>query len=352
MHVVMYIILFIYLQFPHVSDTSKINITVRVWGDNGIGAPIFIDLRDINHKTIVEERFANSEVYSGIAIGAGLSALCVFIFALLIVCQRRRFKSRQQVPNHLTSQSETNFGNLNATGIPGDSAGALSGSTLQHEYHEMQTLIPKSRNMPFLNDRPNEYQTTQLPNGNANIPQRQENSNQDTSITQSDLETDRHNLSDIPLFTSTPTGKHKDTNAHLTKGITSKPYFIPFRQMPQSGGITGLQKHSSSPNFQSCVSATPPTSLPLATPAGVTNGYRSGSLSSSSGTSNGTSRNSNGNSHRHFHTNFPKHSNSNDGICLLAEEESTATLTPTSETGVSTDVVSKNGYTTTMGLVS
>jgi len=71
---------------------------------------------------------------------------------------------------------------------------------------------------------------------------------------------------------------------------------------------------------------------------------RRGSLTSTSSTSNSCgSSNTKKHPPTSFHTNFSKHSNSIDGICLLAEEESAATLTPTTELDIN-KVTLTNGF--------
>ncbi|EDW15461.2 uncharacterized protein LOC6573941 [Drosophila mojavensis] len=326
-----------FYKFPNVSETDKIHVAVRVVGETGVGAPMFFDL--INHHILeTVQNSSNHEVYSGIAIGSLLSMLCVFGFALFIIFQRRRFKARVPGPTHLTTPTDINFGNLSsASGIPGDSAGGLSGNTMQQDCHEMQTLIPRSRyHIELLPERTLEYQTSTataaaLPNGNGN------GNGNGTAVRRADQEAQLeltiagvHNLSQLPLCASSPERKTVQ-DAMLQE---AKAFYIPYRHTPpnavalQAGGSSNSNashKQSSSKNSDSGLEvAVPPNSLPLvATVPGL--GRRSGSLSSSSASST-----SNG-SKKQFHTNFARHSNSNDGICLLAEEESAATLTPTSE---------------------
>ncbi|XP_036217626.2 protogenin [Bactrocera oleae] len=338
-------------KFPNISETAKINVTVRVVGETGVGAPIFIDLRSISHHSLEIECPSNeSEVYSGIIIGSLLSVVCVVVFALLIIFQRRRYKARTQGPTHLSSPSEMNFGNLNNPSIPSESAGGLSGSTFQQDCHEMQTLIPKSgRYVDIHAARPKEYQTTQLPNGNGNgnVVRRQltVEVEPNPNATQHDYELDgRANVSQLPLCSSTPEKAARD-GAH--------PFFIPFKQTPPNTVATALPKLSSSNNYANNggdaglgdasgyivspntlpLMSTPPTTLALS----VAGQQRSGSFSSSScGGSSGPngSRSSINSSKKQFHANYSKHSKSNDVICLLADEEVAATLTPTSEAAV------------------
>ncbi|XP_054728374.1 uncharacterized protein LOC129237572 [Anastrepha obliqua] len=342
-------------KFPNISESAKINVTIRVVGETGVGAPIFIDLRSISHHSLEIECPSNeSEVYSGIIIGSLLSVVCVIIFALLIIFQRRRYKARMQGPTHLSSPSDMNFGNLNNPSIPSESAGGLSGSTFQQDCHEMQTLIPKSgRHIDLQANRPKEYQTTQLPNGNGNIVRRQLTVEVETNASglQNEFELDgRANVSQLPLCSSTPEKVPPD-GAHA--------FFIPFKQTPPNTVVTAIAKqHSSSGNYANNggegggggdasgyvvppntlpLMSTPPTTLALS----ATGQQRSGSLSSSSyggGGSGGIgpngSRSSSNSSKKQFHANYSKHSKSNDVICLLADEEVAATLTPTSETAV------------------
>ncbi|XP_067618309.1 protogenin isoform X2 [Eurosta solidaginis] len=345
-------------KFPNISESAKINVTVRVVGETGVGAPIFIDLRSISHHSLeIECPSSDSEVYSGIVIGSLLSVVCILIFALLIIFQRRRHKARIQAPTHLTSPSDTNFGNLNNPSIPSESAGGLSGSTFQQDCHEMQTLIPKSGRQ--VDARPKEYQTTQLPNGNGNgnggILKRQLALEVDPnlSILSNNFELDgRANVSQLPLCSSTPEKLPPQQGTH--------PFYIPFKQTPPppNAVATALPKLSSSSNYATTNSgsggeggdmsgyAVPPNTLsllstpPTALQLGGMLQQRSGSLSSSScgggagssasGGPNG-SRNSSNSSKKQFHANYSKHSKSNDVICLLADEEVAATLTPTSE---------------------
>ncbi|XP_037950025.1 uncharacterized protein LOC119681036 [Teleopsis dalmanni] len=312
-----------YYKFPNISESAKINVTVRVVGETGIGAPIFIDLRGINHHMIEIEQNSSTELYSGILIGTLLSVLCVVIFALIIILQRRRFKARQQGPVHLTSTSEMNFGNLSNTGIQCDSAGGLSGSTLQHEFYEMQTLIPKTvRRADNVTNRPNDYQTTPLPNGN-----KQANRADHSLVIETNRQgfdgTSSHNSSQLPLCSSTPERNGKDEVPQ-----DARPFFIPFKN--SANAVVTIQKRGIPPNLTAVCSKLPQTNLPLiaALPSGTNSNStrRSGSLSNSS-TGSASSSNKKQN-----HSSFSKHSQSIDGICLLAEEESAATLTPTSET--------------------
>ncbi|EDW68018.2 uncharacterized protein Dvir_GJ22775 [Drosophila virilis] len=327
-------------KFPNVSETDKIHVAVRVVGETGVGAPMFFDLVNHHHHILeTVENNSNHEVYSGIAIGSLLSTLCVFCFALFIIFQRRRFKARAQGPTHLTTPTDINFGNLSsASGMPGDSAGGLSGSTLQQDCHEMQTLIPRSRyHIELLPEHTLEYQTSTatagstLPNGNGNGP----TSRRVEQEAQLELSiAGVHNLSQLPLCANSPERKTVQ-DAMLQE---AKAFFIPYRHTPpnavalQAAGNTNSNanhKQTTSKNSDGGLEVVvPPNSLPLvATVPGLGNvgSRRSGSLSSSSASSSSSG------SKKQFHTNFARHSNSNDGICLLAEEESAATLTPTSE---------------------
>ncbi|XP_030370597.1 uncharacterized protein LOC115621173 [Scaptodrosophila lebanonensis] len=337
-------------KFPNVSETDLIHVAVRVLGDTGVGAPMYFDLTRNNHHTLERERSSsNSEVYSGIAIGSMLSLMCVFGFALFIIFQRRRFKARQQGPTHLTTPTDINFGNLSNTVMPGDSAGGLSGSTLQQDCHEMQTLIPRSRyHIELLPEHTLEYQTSTsaaavagasshpLPNGNGNgnIPsaRRLEQESQMGSDGHELSIAGVHNLSQMPLCSGSPEAK----SAQEAMLHDAKAFYIPYRHTPPNAvalqpASNKQQSSSLHANGAELEVAVPPSSLPLvsAMPGlglGSSSARRSCSLSSSS-----TSSSSNGSKKQYHHTNFPKHSNSNDGICLLAEEESAATLTPTSE---------------------
>lgn len=328
------------MQFPNVSETDKIHVAVRVVGETGVGAPMFFDLVNHHHHILeTVENNSNHEVYSGIAIGSLLSTVCVFCFALFIIFQRRRFKARAQGPTHLTTPTDINFGNLSsASGMPGDSAGGLSGSTLQQDCHEMQTLIPRSRyHIELLPEHTLEYQTSTatagatLPNGNGNGPTSRR-AEQEAQLELSIAGV--HNLSQLPLCASSPERKTVQ-DAMLQE---AKAFFIPYRHTPpnavalQAAGNTNSNanhKQTTSKNSDGGLEVVvPPNSLPLvATVPGLGNvsSRRSGSLSSSSASSSSSG------SKKQFHTNFARHSNSNDGICLLAEEESAATLTPTSE---------------------
>ncbi|XP_068153221.1 uncharacterized protein plum [Drosophila tropicalis] len=330
-------------KFPNVSESDKIHVAVRVVGETGVGAPMFFDMTKHSHSLLEHEpKSSVSEVYSGIAIGSLLSLSCVFAFAFFIIYQRRRFKARAHAPTHLTTPTDINFGNLSsASGMPGDSAGGLSGSTLQQDCHEMQTLIPRSRyHIELLPEHTPEYQTsaaaaTQLAkcNGNGQIARRSEPDNSQGELNIAGV----HNLSQLPLFTGSPERKTVQ-DAMLQE---AKAFYIPYCHTPpnavalSAGNSNSSHKQSSSNNGEEII--VPPNSLPLVATmpslavggggGGGSNGRRSGSLSSSSvsSSSNGSS------SKKQFHTNFVRHSNSNDGICLLAEEESAATLTPTSE---------------------
>ncbi|KAH8310772.1 hypothetical protein KR044_002989 [Drosophila immigrans] len=336
-------------KFPNVSETDKMHVTVRVVGETGVGAPLYFDL--MNHRILPDDpHHSNHEVYSGIAIGSLLSTVCVFGFALFIIFQRRRFKARVQGPTHLTTPTDITFGNLSsASGMPGDSAGGLSGSTLQQDCHEMQTLIPRSRyHIELLPEHTLEYQTTAaaatLPNGHSHGPMARRADQEPLQLELSIAGV--HNLSQLPLCASSPERKED-----------AKAFYIPYRHTPpnavalqatgnsNANNSNGSGNHNSHKQQSSSMNGSgggggggdgslelpmPPNSLPLvSTMAGLGGGVsarRSGSLSSSSASS------SSGNgSKKQFHTNFTRHSNSNDGICLLAEEESAATLTPTSE---------------------
>ncbi|ALC47650.1 CG6490, partial [Drosophila busckii] len=319
-------------KFPNVSETDKIHVAVRVVGETGVGAPIFFDLID-PHILPHEHNRSRHEVYSGIAIGSLLSILCVLGFASFIILQRRRFKARAQAPTHLTTPTDINFGNLSsASGMPGDSAGGLSGGTLQQDCHEMQTLIPRSRyHIELLPEHTLEYQTSTtataaaaLPNGNGVARRSEQEAQLELSVA------GVHNLSQLPLCGGGSPERKTVQDAMLQD---AKAFYIPYRHTPpnavalqaagkQNGGELGLEPTAAA------AAAVPPNSLPLvaAVPGLGHVARRSGSLSSSSASSS-----SNGSSKKQFHTNFTRHSNSNDGICLLAEEESAATLTPTSE---------------------
>ncbi|KAH8313171.1 hypothetical protein KR067_001335 [Drosophila pandora] len=333
-------------KFPNVSETAKIHVAVRVMGDTGAGAPIYFDMVRNNHTLLEEDHESSrSEVYSGIAIGSLLSIVCVLLFGLFIIFQQRRFKARPQGPSHLTTPTDITFGNLSsASGMPGDSAGGLSGSTLQQDCHEMQTLIPRSRyHIELLPEHTLEYQTSSaaaaaavvhLTNGNGSVQVARRSDQEDLSIT------GVHNLSQLPLCQSTSPERKTVQDAMRQE---AKAFYIPYRHAPPNAvALSGgghKQRAASNSELEVVV---PPNSLPLVSTmpglggggtasAGINGGgsvgaRRSGSLSSSSASSS-----SNGSSKKQFHTNFVRHSNSNDGICLLAEEEAAATLTPTSE---------------------
>ncbi|XP_017007739.2 uncharacterized protein plum [Drosophila takahashii] len=330
-------------KFPNVSETAKIHVAVRVMGDTGAGAPIYFDMINNNHTWLEEDRgSSHSEVYSGIAIGSLLSIACVFLFGLFIIFQQRNFKARAQGPTHLTTPTDINFGNLSsASGMPGDSAGGLSGGTLQQDCHEMQTLIPRSRyHIELLPEHTLEYQTSSaavavvhLANGNGSV-QVARRSDLDGAAVQGDLGV--HNLSQLPLCGGGGGGGGSGSPERKTVQDAmlqeAKAFYIPYRHTPPNAVALSSSKQS---ELEVIV---PPNSLPLVTTmpglgvagggggGGGSSSRRSGSLSSSSASSS-----SNGSSKKQFHTNFVRHSNSNDGICLLAEEEAAATLTPTSE---------------------
>ncbi|XP_065372017.1 uncharacterized protein plum [Calliphora vicina] len=341
-----------YYKFPNISESAKINISVRVVGETGVGAPISIDLRNINYLTLeIENSGSTSQVYSGIAIGSLLSIVCIFGFAMLIMFQRKRFKSRQQGPTHLSTPTDIHFGNLSNTGLPGGSAGGLSSTTMPPDCHEMQNLIPKvaGRRIDLMPSDRSKYETTQLPNGNGDVMLRTldnlENTNNSSILSEYDMGSE-HNLSSVPLCRTSPHKKASKvaTVSESSGQPTTKPFFIPFKTIhPQSVAIA--QKQSSS-TFAASVQ-TPPNSIAL-TLAPVENmnssfsSCRSNSLSSSSN-SNGSCSTANSIKSKQFHGNFPKHSTSIDGICLLAEEQTASTPTPTSETDVAAEVL-KNGF--------
>jgi len=320
-------------------------VAVRVVGDTGAGAPIYFDMINNNHTWLEEDReTSHSEVYSGIAIGSLLSIACVFLFGLFIIVQQRNFKARAQGPTHLTTPTDINFGNLSsASGMPGDSAGGLSGGTLQQDCHEMQTLIPRSRyHIELLPEHTLEYQTSSaavavvhLANGNGSV-QVARRSDLDAGgaagAAQGDLGiAGVHNLSQMPLCGGGGGGGGVSPERKTVQDAMlqeAKAFYIPYRHTPPNAVAGGSELEV----------IVPPNSLPLVTTmpglgvagggggGGGSSSRRSGSLSSSSASSS-----SNGSSKKQFHTNFVRHSNSNDGICLLAEEEAAATLTPTSE---------------------
>ncbi|KAH8306154.1 hypothetical protein KR018_002660 [Drosophila ironensis] len=343
-------------KFPNVSETAKIHVAVRVMGDTGAGAPIYFDMVRNNHTLLEEDHESSlSEIYSGIAIGSLLSIVCVLLFGLFIIFQQRRFKARAPGPTHLTTPTDITFGNLSsASGMPGDSAGGLSGGTLQQDCHEMQTLIPRSRyHIELLPEHTLEYQTSSaaaaaaaavvhLSNGNGSVQvaRRPDQEVQAGQAGQGDLSiAGVHNLSQLPLCQSTSPERKTVQDAMRQE---AKAFYIPYRHAPPNAVALGgghKQRAASNSDLEVVV---PPNSLPLVSTmpglggsgsgGGVGNGAggsarRSGSLSSSSANSSS----SNGSSKKQFHTNFGRHSNSNDGICLLAEEEAAATLTPTSE---------------------
>ncbi|KAH8346823.1 hypothetical protein KR059_000257 [Drosophila kikkawai] len=336
-------------KFPNVSETAKIHVAVRVMGDTGAGAPMYFDMANNNHSLLeMDTESSRSEVYSGIAIGSLLSIACVLLFGFFIIFQQRRFKARAPGPTHLTTPTDITFGNLSsASGMPGDSAGGLSGGTLQQDCHEMQTLIPRSRyHIELLPEHTGlEYQTSSaaaaaaavvhLANGNGSV---QVARRVDLEGVQADLSiAGVHNLSQLPLCGGGTSPERKTVQDAMLQ--EAKAFYIPYRHTPPNAvalSSSSKQCPASSSDLEVIV---PPNSLPLvSTMAGLGGGSggggaggagstrRSGSLSSSSASSS-----SNGSSKKQFHTNFVRHSNSNDGICLLAEEEAAATLTPTSE---------------------
>ncbi|XP_037825660.1 uncharacterized protein LOC119613700 [Lucilia sericata] len=341
-----------YYKFPNISESAKINISVRVVGETGVGAPISIDLRHINHLSLEKEGSgSSSQVYSGIAIGSLLSIVCIFGFAILIMIQRKRFKTRQQGPTHLSTPTDIHFGNLSNTGLPGGSAGGLSSTTMPPDCHEMQNLIPKvaGRRIDLMPSERSKYETTQLPNGNGDVALKAldnlENTNNSSILSEYDMGSE-HNLSSQPLCKTSPHKKSSKvaTVSECSGQTTTKPFFIPFKTIhPHSVAIA--QKQSSS-TFAASVQ-TPPNSIaltlsPVETMNSSFSSRRSNSLSSSSN-SNGSCSTANSIKSKQFHGNFPKHSTSIDGICLLAEEQTASTPTPTSETDVTAEVL-KNGF--------
>uniref|UniRef100_A0A1A9W811 Ig-like domain-containing protein n=1 Tax=Glossina brevipalpis TaxID=37001 RepID=A0A1A9W811_9MUSC len=328
-----------FYKFPNISESAKINVSVRVVGETGVGAPIFIDLRNINHRSLeIENSGSNSELYSGIAIGSLLSALCIFAFAILIMVQRKRFKARQQGPTHLSTSTDINFGNLSNSGLPIGSAGGLSTSTMPPDCHEMQTLIPRiaGRHTDFLGERPLEYQTTQLPNGHGGTFRTVTCiTDPNTSVLSEFDVIGEHNLSVVPLCKTSPQRRIKSSSSG--HDINNKPFFIPFKNTPPN--VVAIPHNQSS----SSVVNVPPSSLPLAASplevaANSIGARRSSSLSSANNGNNATSLKT-----KQFHTNFPKHAKSIDGICLLAEEESASTITPTSDNENNAELLT-NGF--------
>uniref|UniRef100_A0A1I8PTL1 Uncharacterized protein n=1 Tax=Stomoxys calcitrans TaxID=35570 RepID=A0A1I8PTL1_STOCA len=342
-----------FYKFPNISEEAKINISVRVVGETGVGAPISIDLRNINHRSLeIESSNSSAEVYSGIAIGSLLSILCIFGFALLIMFQRKRFKARQHGPTHLSTPTDIHFGNLSNIGLPSGSAGGLSSNTMPPDSHEMQTLIPKAmaRHIDILASDRALYETTQLANGNAYIVRPSlENmvDSSNTSVLSGFYVGAEHNLSSIPLCQISPQKKNKGANAMLANSECNqqKPFFIPFKNTA-GPSIVGLVTQKQSSSSFAANSSVPPNSISLATVAGdsiptVFGGtLRSSNLSRSN--SNGSSA-TNSIKSKQFHANFPKHSTSIDGICLLDEEEAAATITPTTDSDVTGEVL-RNGF--------
>uniref|UniRef100_A0A1I8M4Q9 Uncharacterized protein n=1 Tax=Musca domestica TaxID=7370 RepID=A0A1I8M4Q9_MUSDO len=357
-----------FYKFPNISEEAKINISVRVVGETGVGAPVSIDLRNINHRTLeIESSGSTTEVYSGIAIGSLLSIFCIFGFALLIMFQRKRFKARQHGPTHLSTPTDIHFGNLSNINLPSGSAGGLSSNTMPPDSHEMQTLIPKAmaRHLDILAGDRAMYETTQLANGGGvggvgayvvrPSLESMESSN-NASILSGFYIGAEHNLSSIPLCQISPQKKSKGNGngggggGHAsghTDGHTnsSKPFFIPFKNTaPSIVGLTSSQKQSSSAFAAN--SGVPPNSISLAAvPVESISTVFGGTLRSSNlsrSNSNGSSA-TNSIKSKQFHANFPKHSTSIDGICLLDEEEAAATITPTTDSDVTGEVL-RNGF--------
>lgn len=254
-----------FFKFPNITEREEINVTIRVIGENGIGAPIFFDLRNWFRNS--EERRSILDAYLGVAIGAALSSLCILIFSLIFICQRHRFKMRSgQI--QLTSQSESNIGaastpggNTESTGLggflgDGGLSGGLSENSTFHEYHEMRTLIPKSQNFQFIKDMP--QSPKQLPNGNGNCPNRNDNSSE-CIFAESEIDNEPTVLS-----SSTPLSKLSSPPCLNSNGVDDNAlYFIPITiknhrkhkieveyANPKSlNDRFGLNKISSSPNF-------------------------------------------------------------------------------------------------------
>lgn len=323
-------------------------------GETGVGAPISIDLRNINHRSLeIESSGSNTEVYSGIAIGSLLSVICIFGFALLIMFQRKRFKARQHGPTHLSTPTDIHFGNLSNIGLPSGSAGGLSSNTMPPDSHEMQTLIPRAvgRHIEILAGDRAMYETTQLANGSAYIVrpsiENLDNSNNASMISGFYVGAE-HNLSSIPLCQISPQKKGKGNSTAVSSAECNqqKPFFIPFKSTgPSIVGLATSQKQSSS-SF-AANSGVPPSSISLVpvVPAESISTVFGGTLRSSNlsrSNSNGSSA-TNSVKSKQFHANFPKHSTSIDGICLLDEEEASATITPTTDTDVTGEVL-RNGF--------
>lgn len=373
---------------------------MRVVGETGVGAPVYIDLRDINHRSLeIESTGSSSEVYSGIVIGTLLSIFCVFGFAALIMFQRKRFKSRQQGPTHLSTPTDIHFGNLtNTPGLSGGSAGGLSSATLPPDCHEMQNLIPKS--VRYLNiigrggggvssggseeTSTTDYQTTQLPNGNGQIITKANNENEISTTVLSEFETaSDHNLSSVPLCRPSPQKKSKimligsggGGAANVSAGVSSnlgachsdmsKPFFIPFKShcvsIPHHTNSSFLMNKSTVSSSTNSCGQQPPSVLALATPAAAidflnsaSSSRRSSSLSNNGNGNNGVGSNAPANSNncskmqKLYHTpNYPKQSISIDGICLLADEETNVTPTSEKDINVATEMLGdlQNGIT-------
>ncbi|XP_055852842.1 uncharacterized protein LOC129916746 [Episyrphus balteatus] len=252
-----------FFKFPNITEREEVKVTVRVVGENGIGAPIYFDLRNWVRNS--DDRKSILDAYLGVAIGAALSTVCILIFSLIFICQRHRFKMRSgQI--QLTSQSESNIGaastpggNTETTGLggflgDGGLSGGLGESSALHEYHEMRTLIPKSQHFQFIKDMP--QSPKQLPNGNGNCPRRNENSSECIFA-----ETELDDEPITALSSSTPLSKVPPQRSSSSNDDTAL-YFIPVAAKNHRKNIEveyanpkkfsdrfALNKISSSPNF-------------------------------------------------------------------------------------------------------
>ncbi|XP_055907566.1 uncharacterized protein LOC129942587 [Eupeodes corollae] len=219
-----------FFKFPNITEREEVNVTVRVVGENGIGAPIFFDLRNWSRNTD-DGRRSILDTYLGVAIGGALSTLCILVFSLIFICQRHRFKMRSgQI--QLTSQSESNIGaastpggNTETTGLggflgDGGLSGGLGDSSALHEYHEMRTLIPKSQQYQYLRDMP-QSPKQQLPNGNGNCPRRNDNSSE-CIFAETELDEEPTSLS-----SSTPLSKVPPQRRISKDDAPAALYFIP-----------------------------------------------------------------------------------------------------------------------------
>lgn len=221
------------MQFPGAQESDRFNITIRAVSDNGLGNPIFVDLRNV--KEIPDEREIDASNASmqrdprlGISVGISLSVLCIIFCIFIIVRHRKCAKSQHQHTNGNGNNALGSFQNRSppnrtpqtgATSIAPASPAAL-GANCTVDVHEMQTLIISSstENMPPPNGNGITRNLIDHINGGMNAG----GNKQPSAIEFSDDE--NTDMSQCGLISSTPKSKHKTiitNNDHLKHTSTN-----------------------------------------------------------------------------------------------------------------------------------